>query len=206
MDVKQANASPELQGVIQGQLRTPFHSLLEMNSILAHYIIHHQGHWNVIHIIGECLAKTVIHINLPESWYVSNVALNISMGSGHTSLLSENPLLKQEQRTHGNKQLLQFLWHPGEAYLSLLAQWPCMCYMYLAIQWNTTWGWRICRRVVRHTWILSFPLLRWALYESGFAINAIPAESGTSFSPVLHRICSAEKFPSIMKVLISWFL
>jgi hypothetical protein len=34
-------------------------------------------------------------------------------------------------------------------------------------------------------------------------MKAIPDESGTSFSPVLHLICSAEKFPSMMNVLMS---
>ena len=37
-------------------------------------------------------------------------------------------------------------------------------------------------------------------------MNAIPGESGTSASPVLHLICSAEKLPSIMKVRMSSFL
>ena len=56
------------------------------------------------------------------------------------------------------------------------------------------------------TWAISFPEWRWALYESGLAMNAIPGERGTSTSLVLHLICSAEKLPSIMKVWISWFL
>ena len=56
------------------------------------------------------------------------------------------------------------------------------------------------------TWMISFPLRRWALYDSGLAMKAIPADRETSLSPDLCLMCSAEKFPSIINVRMSWFL
>ena len=53
------------------------------------------------------------------------------------------------------------------------------------------------------TWGVSSPVRRWVAYESGLAMNAMPGESRTSASLVLHLICSAEKLPSIMKVRMS---
>jgi hypothetical protein len=53
------------------------------------------------------------------------------------------------------------------------------------------------------TWEISWPLLRCASYETGLAIKAIPAEREMSEPPLLDFICSAEKFPSMMKVRMS---
>lgn len=65
MNVKEANASAKFQGAIQRELWTLSHSLFEMDTILAHDVIHDQGNRDVLHIIGECLGKAVVHINLP---------------------------------------------------------------------------------------------------------------------------------------------
>ena len=51
MNVKESNASPELQRVRQRQLWALLHLLLEVDSILAHDIIHHQSHRNLFHVI-----------------------------------------------------------------------------------------------------------------------------------------------------------
>ena len=60
--------------------------------------------------------------------------------------------------------------------------------------------------MTQHTWLYSFPLSRCVLKASGLAMKAIPAESRVSASPPLHLMCSAEKFPSIMNVRMSWLL
>ena len=65
MDVKEPNPCPELQGVRNGQPWTILHSLLEMNSILAHNVIHDQGQRHAFHIEGKGFAKTIVHVNLP---------------------------------------------------------------------------------------------------------------------------------------------
>ena len=52
----------------------------------------------------------------------------------------------------------------------------------------------------------TFALSMCALYTSGLAMNAIPAESGASGAPDLDFMCSAEKLPSIMNVQISCLL
>ena len=52
----------------------------------------------------------------------------------------------------------------------------------------------------------TFTLSMCALYTSGLAMNAIPAESGASSAPDLDFMCSAEKLPSIMNVQISCLL
>jgi len=65
MNVEEANSSVELQRARYRELWASVHTLLEMDSILAHDIIHHQGHRNVFHVIGQCLAKAIVHIYLP---------------------------------------------------------------------------------------------------------------------------------------------
>jgi hypothetical protein len=65
---------------------------------------------------------------------------------------------------------------------------------------------RIANNQTYHTCDASFTLPKWVLNNLGLAMKAIPSESGTSMSLVLDLMCSAEKFPSIMNVLISSFL
>ena len=59
MDVEEPYACPELQRVRNGQSWTPLHSLLEVDSILAHNVIHDQGQGHAFHIVGKGLAKTI---------------------------------------------------------------------------------------------------------------------------------------------------
>ena len=59
---------------------------------------------------------------------------------------------------------------------------------------------------IPHTWGISLTLWRRALYDSGLAMKAMPAEREMSFSPDLCFMCSAEKFPSMMNVRTSSFL
>jgi hypothetical protein len=66
MDVEEANASAELQGVRQWKLWTSLHPILQVNPILAHNVIHDKGHRNVLHVIRKGFAKAVVHIDLPE--------------------------------------------------------------------------------------------------------------------------------------------
>ena len=65
MNVKQPNSCSKLQRARQRQLWTSFHPLHQVNPILAHDIIHHQSHRQVFHIIWQCFAKAIVHVELP---------------------------------------------------------------------------------------------------------------------------------------------
>lgn len=65
MNVKESYASAELQSVRDGKSGTVFHSLLEVDSILAHNVIHDQCKGHVFHVIGKSLAKAIVHVYLP---------------------------------------------------------------------------------------------------------------------------------------------
>ena len=41
------------------------HSLHQMDSILAHDIIHDQGQRHAFYVVGKSLAKAIVHANLP---------------------------------------------------------------------------------------------------------------------------------------------
>jgi hypothetical protein len=64
MDVKKANSHPEIQGAGQQKFRTFLYSILEVNSVLAHDVIHDQRDRNILHVVGKSLAYAVVHINL----------------------------------------------------------------------------------------------------------------------------------------------
>ena len=67
MDVEEEPyACLELKRVWNVQSWTSHHSLLEMDSILAHNVIHDQGQGHAFHIVGKGLAKTIIHVYLPN--------------------------------------------------------------------------------------------------------------------------------------------
>jgi hypothetical protein len=66
MDVEQANSHPEFQELESESSELFLHSLLEVNPVLTHDVIHDQSNWNVIHVVGESLAYAVVHIKLPE--------------------------------------------------------------------------------------------------------------------------------------------
>ena len=65
MDVEQSDSSVELQGAGDSKLWTPCNPVLQVDPILAHYVVHDKRNWDVLHIVGECLAKAIVHIDLP---------------------------------------------------------------------------------------------------------------------------------------------
>jgi hypothetical protein len=50
---------------LEGKVVDSFYSVLEVNHILAHYVIHDKCDWNILHVVRERLAYTVVHIYLP---------------------------------------------------------------------------------------------------------------------------------------------
>ena len=77
MDVEEAYTSTELQRVRDGQLRTPFHSFLQVNFVLAHDIIHHQCNRNTFHVVGQSLAEAIVHVDLPDGEYEYAIGLTL---------------------------------------------------------------------------------------------------------------------------------
>jgi hypothetical protein len=49
--MEKANASSQFKRIGEGELRASIHPLLKVHSILAHDIVHHQGHGNAFHVI-----------------------------------------------------------------------------------------------------------------------------------------------------------
>src|ERR1700677_4016377 len=76
MDVEEAYASAKLQRVRYGQFWTPVHSFLEVDSILAHNIIHDQCNRNVFHVVGQSHAEAIVHVDLPDEGYKYYPACN----------------------------------------------------------------------------------------------------------------------------------
>ena len=203
MDVEEPNPCPELQRVRNGQSWTFLHSFVEMDSILAHDVIHDQGKGHAFHVVGKGLAKTVVHVNLPVHGHQDDPIMQCCMIGTNLS-----PFWKSTTEV-GTKNPWQQAVAPMPVtsrcgrleFASSMALYVLQVLGYEGVSWEP---WRMRKLVA--TSLLSFPLCICVLYKSGLAINAIPAERGASFCPDLHFICSAEKFPSIMNVRISCLL
>ena len=64
MDMKQSYSGPEFQQAWKEETRTILYSVLEINPVLAHNIIHHKCDWYVLHVVREHLAYAIAHIDL----------------------------------------------------------------------------------------------------------------------------------------------
>jgi hypothetical protein len=108
MDMEESNSSAKLQRTGQPKSWTLCDPILEVDTILAHNVIHNKCDRDVLHVVGECLANAVVHIDLPigHDWLVS---LQVFETYAHTSLPSESPPQMSEQKIRGNMLLLRFL-------------------------------------------------------------------------------------------------
>ena len=94
MNMEKANASSQFKRIGEGELRASIHPLLKVHSILAHDIVHHQGHGNAFHVIWKWLAETIVHVDLPDGGGQLSLLTKIER-MAQTFPLSENPLQMQ---------------------------------------------------------------------------------------------------------------
>jgi hypothetical protein len=77
MDMEEPDTCPEFKRAGKGELRTVLHPLLEVHAVLTHDVIHDKRNWNVFHVVGECLTKTVVHIDLAVGWRYENIGYDV---------------------------------------------------------------------------------------------------------------------------------
>ena len=65
MYVEQPYTCPEFEGIRKEEFGTSFNPLLEVDPVLAHNVIHHKCNWDIFHVVRQCLANAVVHVDLP---------------------------------------------------------------------------------------------------------------------------------------------
>ena len=71
MYVEQPYTCPEFEGIRKEEFGTSFNPLLEVDLVLAHNVIHHKCNRDIFHVVRQCLANAVIHVDLPVKGKIS---------------------------------------------------------------------------------------------------------------------------------------